>query len=168
MKILLISDTHGFLDPLLEKHINECDEVWHAGDIGNPLVTEIISKTKPVRAVWGNIDDKDARTLYKEDEIFTVEEIKIYMTHIGGSPTKYKKRVKTIIENEKPSLFICGHSHILKVMYDKENELLFLNPGAAGNSGFHQVKTALLFEIEGSNIKNLRIIELGKRRAPIN
>jgi len=162
-KILLLSDTHGYLDPSLLKYIDWCDEVWHAGDIGEPLITLEIEKLKPLRAVWGNIDGQTARKLYQEDELFTINELKVYITHIGGPLGKYNHRVKEIMKTEKPGLFICGHSHILKVVYDKENELLYMNPGAAGKSGFHQVKTILLFEIETAEVKNLRVVELGKR-----
>lgn len=162
-KILLISDTHGYLDKKLFKHISEADEVWHAGDIGDVELSSEIEKLKPFKAVFGNIDGNALRSLYPENLIFDCEKVKVFMTHIGGYPTKYPARIKKELEEHKPAIFICGHSHILKVMYDQENELLHMNPGACGNHGFHIVKTALRFEIEGSEIKNLAVIELGNR-----
>lgn len=162
-KILLISDTHGFLDKKLIKHINEADEVWHAGDIGVPLITDVIKKIKPLQAVYGNIDDQKTRLEFPKNLIFNCEEVKVFITHICGQPTNYLKEVKEIIKAEKPQLFICGHSHILKVMYQPQYELLHLNPGACGNHGFHQIKTALRFVIDGKEIKDLAIIEIGNR-----
>lgn len=162
-KILLISDTHGYLDKGLNKHIEAADEVWHAGDIGTIDLCLEIEKTKPLKAVYGNIDGQDIRLGYPENLIFNCEGVKIFMTHIGGYPGRYPAKIKQILREEKPKIFICGHSHILKVMFDKELNLLHINPGAAGIHGFHQVKTAVRFEIEGSEIKNLAIIELGSR-----
>lgn len=160
---MLISDTHSYLDPKLIKHIQEADEVWHAGDIGNIDVCLEIEKLKPLKAVFGNIDDKDIRITYPENLFFDCENVPVYITHIGGYPGKYPAKIKTLLKENKPKLFICGHSHILKVMYDKELELLFINPGACGVHGFHKVKTVVRFEIEGSDIKNLAVIELGNR-----
>jgi len=162
-KILLISDTHGHLDPKLIKHINVCDEVWHAGDIGDLNVCEEIKKLKPLRAVWGNIDGQKARLDYKEHLIFNCEAVKVFITHIGGYPNKYNPAIKEMLIIEKPDLFICGHSHILKVMYDKSLNLLHMNPGSCGLSGFHLIKTVLTFEIENKEIKNLNVIELGPK-----
>jgi putative phosphoesterase len=162
-KILLISDTHSYLDQKLFKYIETVDEVWHAGDIGDIGVCREIKKLKPLKAVYGNIDGQDARKLYPENAIFMCEQVKVFITHIGGYPNRYNLEAKKIIELEKPNLFICGHSHILKIMYDKKYNLLHLNPGACGIQGFHQVKTILRFAIEGSEIKNMEIIELGKR-----
>lgn len=162
-KILLLSDTHGYLDEKIFKYLNSVDEVWHAGDIGAADVCRQLEKVKPLRAVHGNIDGQDVRIEYPENQIFLCEGVKVFITHIGGYPGKYNVEAKKIIEQEKPNLFICGHSHILKVMYDKQNDLLHLNPGAAGVHGFHVVKTVLRFAIEGSEIKNMEIIELGKR-----
>ena len=162
-KILLISDTHGYLDKGLLKHIQNADEVWHAGDIGTIELCLEIDKIKPLKAVYGNIDGQDIRTDYPENLIFDCEGVKILMTHIGGYPGKYPAKLKQLLLEHTPKLFICGHSHILKVMYDKESELLHMNPGAAGVHGFHAVKTAIRFEIEGAEIKNLAIIELGSR-----
>jgi len=159
-KILLISDTHGHLDSKLHKHIAEADEVWHAGDIGDLDLNDFIEK---VKAVFGNIDGTVCRQKFPEDLFFECESVKVFMTHIGGYPGKYAPRVKKLIEEHHPTIFICGHSHILKVMFDKELNVLHMNPGACGVHGFHVVKTALRFEIEGSEIKNLVVIELGPR-----
>lgn len=162
-KILLISDTHSYLDEKLYKHIQEADEVWHAGDIGAVELTDKIKSIKPLRAVYGNIDDAIVRKEFPKNLIFKCEEVKIFITHICGQPTNYLKEVKDVIKQEKPKLFICGHSHILKVMYQPQYELLHMNPGACGIHGFHQVKTALRFVIDGTEIRDLAIIELGKR-----
>jgi hypothetical protein len=162
-KILLISDTHSYLDDKLLKHIEEADEVWHAGDIGNCELTDTIKKIKPLQAVYGNIDGNELRKEFKKHLIFNCENVKVYITHICGQPTNYLKEVKDILEIEKPKIFICGHSHILKVMYQDKYEVLHLNPGACGNHGFHQIKTALRFVIEDTEIKDLAIIELGSR-----
>lgn len=162
-KILLISDTHGYLDKGLLKHIQNADEVWHAGDIGTIGLCLEIEKIKPVKAVFGNIDGQDVRTTYPENLIFNCEGVKVLMTHIGGYPGRYPAKLKQLLLEHQPKIFICGHSHILKVMYDKELDLLHMNPGAAGVHGFHTVKTAIRFEIEGDEIKNLAIIELGSR-----
>jgi len=166
-KILLISDTHSFLDPKLIKYIEAADEVWHGGDIGEYEVCEAIQKLKPLKAVYGNIDGQDIRSAYPENLIFNCEELKVLITHIGGYPGKYPSRVKNLILEHKPGLFICGHSHILKVIFDKENNLLHINPGACGVSGFHKVKTAVRFEVEKKEIKNLAVIELGNRASII-
>jgi putative phosphoesterase len=162
-KILLISDTHGYLDPKLIKHIQAADEVWHAGDIGPIGLCDEIEKLKPLRAVYGNIDSDTVRKTYPENLIYTCEDVKLLMTHIGGYPKKYPVRIKQLLIEHKPKLFICGHSHILKVMYDRDFDLLHINPGAAGVHGFHNVKTAVRFEIEKEEIKNLAVIELGPR-----
>ncbi len=162
-KILLISDTHSFLDTALLKHIEVADEVWHAGDIGSLDVTDAIKKLKPLRAVYGNIDDATARKEFPKNQLFTCEEVKVFITHICGQSTNYTKEVKEMIAAEKPKLFICGHSHILKVMYQKQYDALHMNPGACGKHGFHQVKTVLRFVIDQTEIKDLAVIELGKR-----
>jgi putative phosphoesterase len=162
-KILLISDTHSFLDEKLFKHIDEADEVWHAGDIGNVDLTDKLKKLKPLQAVYGNIDGAELRKEFKKNLIFNCENVKVYITHICGQPTNYLKEVKDILELEKPKIFICGHSHILKVMYQNKYEVLHLNPGACGNHGFHQIKTALRFVIDDTEIKDLAIIEFGNR-----
>lgn len=159
----MLSDTHSYIDDKILKYVNQADEVWHAGDIGNLKVTDSISKLKPLRGVYGNIDDAKARIEFPLDNRFMCEGVSVYMTHIGGYPKKYNARVLNELKSNTPKLFICGHSHILKVMYDKDFNLLHLNPGAAGIYGMHQVRTMLRFEIDKDQIKNLEIIELGKK-----
>ena len=162
-KILLLSDTHGYIDAQILKFVKQADEVWHAGDIGNLEVTDAIKNLKPLRAVYGNIDDKNARAEFPLDHRFEVEGVSVWMTHIGGYPNKYHQRIRAELQANSPTLFICGHSHILKVQYDKKLHLLHLNPGAAGKHGFHKVRTMLRFCLEKGNIKDLEIIELAKR-----
>lgn len=162
-KILVISDTHSYFDKRLLKHIQAADEVWHAGDIGEITLCDELEKLKPLKAVYGNIDGAAIRSAYRENLVFTCEEVKVLITHIGGYPGNYPARIKQLLKENNPKLFICGHSHILKVMYDNAFELLHINPGACGVHGFHQVKTAVRFEISGSEIKNLAVIELGRR-----
>ncbi len=162
-KILLLSDTHGYIDDQILKFVKQADEVWHAGDIGNLEVTDTINKLKPLRAVYGNIDDKDARLQFPLDNKFRVEDVTVWMTHIGGYPNRYNSRIKDELKNIKPKIFISGHSHILKVQYDKKLGLLHLNPGAAGKHGFHKIRTMLRFDLESGEIKNMEIIELATR-----
>ncbi len=162
-KILLLSDTHGYIDAQILKFIKQSDEVWHAGDIGSLEILDTIKKIKPVRAVFGNIDNQLIRTELPLDQDFIVEKISVLMTHIGGYPNRYDPRIKELISKNPPQLFICGHSHILKVIQDKKFNLLHMNPGAAGKYGFHQVRTMLRFEINSGNISNLEVIELEKR-----
>lgn len=162
-KILLISDTHSYLEPKLIKYIHEADEVWHGGDIGDIKICLEIEKLKPFKAVYGNIDDNGIRATYPENLFFNCEDVPVFITHIGGYPGKYPARIKELLLEHKPKLFICGHSHILKVMYDKDLQLLHINPGACGINGFHKVKTVVRFEIDKSEIKNLAVIELGNR-----
>lgn len=159
-RILLLSDTHGFIDDKVLKYCSEADEVWHAGDIGSFEVTQNIQKVSVLRAVYGNIDDKNIRSEFPLDQKFIVEGVKVWMTHIGGSPYRYDQRIKAEIARIQPKLFICGHSHILKVQFDKKLRLLFMNPGAVGKHGFHKVRTMLRFEIDKGEIKNLEIIEM--------
>ena len=159
-KILLISDTHGHVDDHMMKYIKESDEVWHAGDIGTTQVTDTISSLKPLRAVFGNIDNHELRLSFPKELLFECEDINIYMTHIGGRPGRYAKGISEKIKSIKPKIFICGHSHILKIQYDKVNQLLFINPGAIGKHGFHKVRTMVRFEIEKSDIKNMEVIEV--------
>lgn len=161
--ILIISDTHSHLDEKLIKYIEQADEVWHGGDIGSLELCRKIEAIKPLKAVWGNIDGAEFRSVYEEHLIFNCEEVKVYITHIGGYPGKYNPKAKALIKSEKPNLFICGHSHILKVMFDKEFNLLHINPGAAGVHGFHKVKTVIRLQIDGKEMKNLEVIELGAR-----
>lgn len=162
-RIALISDTHNFLDPKLCKYFETCDEIWHAGDIGTIKITEELEKIKPVRAVYGNIDGQDVRVVHPKNQRFFCEGVDVLITHIGGYPGNYIPEVRALIENNPPKLFICGHSHILKVIYDKKNQLLHINPGACGNYGFHAIKTIIRFTIEDENIKDLEVIELGKK-----
>ena len=164
-KILLLSDTHSYIDDQILKFVNQADEVWHAGDIGDLKVTDTIKKLKPLRAVYGNIDNKDARMEFPLDYKFTIENVSVWMTHIGGYPNKYNQRIREEIQLNPPKIFISGHSHILKVQFDKKLNLLHLNPGAAGNHGFHKVKTMLRFSLEKGEIKDLEVIELGARSA---
>ena len=158
-KILLLSDTHSYIDAQIIKFVKQCDEVWHAGDIGNLDVTDSIKKIKPLRAVYGNIDDKDARSEFPLDNKFTLEGVDVWITHIGGYPNKYNQRIREEIKINSPKIFIAGHSHILKIQYDKKLELLHLNPGAAGNYGFHKIRTMLRFKIDSEEIKDMEIIE---------
>ena len=162
-KILLLSDTHSFMDEQILKFVQQADEVWHAGDIGDLSVTDQIKALKPLRAVFGNIDDANARMSFPLDEKFSVENVSVWMTHIGGYPNKYNVRIKDDIQKNPPKIFISGHSHILKVQYDKKQQLLHMNPGAAGKHGFHKIRTMLRFELENGEIKNLEIIELAAR-----
>ena len=162
-KILLLSDTHSHLDEKILKYVGQADEVWHAGDIGDLNVTDTLKSLKPLRAVYGNIDDDKARMEFLLHNRFMCEGVAVWITHIGGYPGKYNPNIRAEIQSNPPKLFICGHSHILKVQFDKKLNLLHMNPGAAGIHGFHQVRTMLRFEIDGDKIQNLEIIELGKR-----
>lgn len=162
-KILLLSDTHSFIDDQILKFVKQADEVWHAGDIGDISVIDTIQKLKPVRVVYGNIDDAVIRSEFPLDQKFMIEDVSVWMTHIGGYPNRYDLRVREEIKINPPSLFISGHSHILKVMFDKKLNVLHMNPGAAGKHGFHKVRTMLRFEINGAKITNLEVIELEKR-----
>jgi putative phosphoesterase len=162
-KILLLSDTHGHIDDTILKYVALADEVWHAGDIGDLAVTDTLKKLKPLRAVYGNIDDATARLEFPLHNRFMCEGVDVWITHIGGYPGKYSSAIKAEMAANPPKLFICGHSHILKVIFDKKHDLLHMNPGACGKSGFHQVRTMLRFAIEGDKIKDLEIIEIEKR-----
>jgi putative phosphoesterase len=164
VKIGLISDTHGYMHEDITKHLTDVDEIWHAGDVGPRVVLDELEKlNKPIRGVYGNIDAADIRREFPLNQHFTIEGIKVYMTHIGGYPGKMYKRVIAEVKKEKPNLYICGHSHICKVMPDKKNVLLHMNPGACGHIGFHKMRTILLFEINKGKIENLRVVELGIR-----
>lgn len=163
MKIGLLSDTHGFLDDAVFKHFEECDEIWHAGDFGNTEIIDRLVAFKPFKGVYGNIDGKDVRQRCPEHERFTCEQVDVWMTHIGGYPGRYAAQVKAEILRNPPKLFICGHSHILKVQYDQKLGVLHLNPGAAGKQGWHKVRTLMRFEINGDKIENLEVIELAGR-----
>jgi len=161
-KILLLSDTHGYIDDDILKYVKQADEVWHAGDIGNLEVTDAIKTLKPLKAVYGNIDDAKTRMEFPEHNRFMCESIEVWMTHIGGYPNKYDIRVKNEILKNPPKLFICGHSHILKVIPDKKLNLLHMNPGAIGKQGLHRVRTMLRFTIHDNKIDNLEVIEFKK------
>lgn len=162
-KILLLSDTHGHMDKTILKYAAQADEIWHAGDIGSLSVTDQLEDVKPVRGVHGNIDDHVIQKEFPENNRFMCEGVDVWITHIGGYPNSYNVRVREEIRNNPPKLFICGHSHILKVMHDKKLNLLHMNPGACGKHGFHQVRTMLRFVINGDKISDLEVIELGKR-----
>ena len=162
-KILLLSDTHSYIDDTILKYAAQADEVWHAGDIGDLSVTDAIKKIKPLRCVYGNIDSSEARLEFPLHNRFLCEGVSVWITHIGGYPGKYNPAVREEMVLNPPKLFICGHSHILKVMFDKKHNLLYMNPGAAGKSGFHQIRTMLRFVVDGDKIKDLEIIEIEKR-----
>jgi putative phosphoesterase len=163
VKIGLLSDTHSHLDPKIFEYFQEVDEIWHAGDIGSIEVTDQLKKFKPLRAVYGNIDDHILRREFPEFNRFTIENVEVLLTHIGGKPGKYAKPALDALQEKAPKLFICGHSHILLVKMDPKFNMLWMNPGACGIKGFHQVKTLLRFEIDGDKIQNLEAIEIGKK-----
>lgn len=156
----LLSDTHGSVHPAVLKFFAPCDEVWHAGDIGNMATAEALQRLKPLRAVHGNIDGQELRMLFPEELRFSVGGVSVFMIHIGGYPGRYEKKVREILMRERPKLFISGHSHILKVINDPRLELLHINPGAAGNSGFHEVITAVRFNVEEGRIFDLDVLEI--------
>lgn len=162
-KILLLSDTHGHMDKTILKYGAQADEIWHAGDIGSLSVTDQLEAIKPVKGVHGNIDDHVIQKEFPENNRFMCEGVDVWITHIGGYPNRYNVRVRDEIRSNPPKLFICGHSHILKVMHDKKLGLLHMNPGACGKHGFHQIRTMLRFVIDGDKISDLEVIELGKR-----
>lgn len=162
-KILVISDTHSHIDNTILKYVKETDEVWHAGDVGNIEILDEIKKICKYRAVFGNIDNNSARSFLSETKSFYCEKIKICMIHIAGKPPYYNLKTKKLISIEKPRILIYGHSHILKVNHDKKNNLLCINPGAAGRHGFHKKRTMIRFEIDGINVENMEVIELGNR-----
>lgn len=164
MKIGLISDTHNHLDDKVFKHFDDCDEIWHAGDIGTLDLLDKLQNFKKTRAVYGNIDGASIRAVCPEDNWFSVAGIEVWITHIGGYPPKYNRRTKEILKARQPDLMICGHSHILKIMKDPAiGNMLYINPGAAGIHGFHKVKTLVKFDILKGNISNMQVIELGNR-----
>lgn len=165
MKIILLSDTHSYLDPKIFPYLETCDEIWHAGDIGNVQVADQLEAIAPLRAVYGNIDGRELRVRYPKEWRANIEGLSIYMIHIGGYPGRYPKSLKTTLQHLQPDLFICGHSHILKVMRDKELGVLHLNPGACGRHGWHHMKTFLQFEIKDGELNHLQVVELGLRGA---
>jgi uncharacterized protein len=164
MRIGLLSDTHGYLDPKVFEHFKNVDEIWHGGDIGDAAVADELEKFKPLRAVYGNIDDKNLQARFPEDQWLDIEGISIWLTHIGGAPPNYNPRIKKILKERVPAIFICGHSHILRIRRDPNyKNMLYLNPGAAGHHGFHAIKTLVRFELLKGEVKNMEVIELGKR-----
>ena len=164
-KIGLLSDTHGYLDQKIKKYFAEVDEIWHAGDIGNVAVSDALEKIKPLRAVFGNIDGHKLRKIHPEILDFSCEGVSVIITHIGGYPGRYNPKIRVLLDEKKPQLFICGHSHILKVMNDSKRGILHMNPGACGKAGFHKIRTMLRFELQNGKIENLEVIELGLRGA---
>lgn len=166
MKIGLLSDTHSYLDPSIADHFKACDEIWHAGDIGDQELLSKLETYKPVRAVFGNIETMEMQRSLPEDCWFTCEGLSIWMTHIGGAPPHYNPRIKKKLQENIPDIFICGHSHILRMKRDPSyKNMLYINPGAAGNHGFHHIKTIMRFEITEGQLRNVEVIELGKRGA---
>lgn len=162
-QIGLLSDTHSYWDERFNQYFADCDEIWHAGDIGSLEVIERLNKIGPVRAVYGNIDGQNIRTVFSEVNRFTIENTTVLMKHIGGYPGKYDKSVKHLLLEEPPQLFISGHSHILKVLFDKKLNLLHINPGAAGKYGFHTIRTIVRFKIDNGNFTDLEVIELSDK-----
>lgn len=163
MKILLLSDSHSYIDDRILEYATNADEIWHCGDFGNLEVIEKLEKIKPLRGVYGNIDGTEIRKIFPEVLRFKCEDVEVLMIHIGGYPNKYTPLARKEISEKAPKLFISGHSHILKAMYDQKNSLLHLNPGAMGKVGWHQMRTMMRFEINGDQIENLEVIELGKK-----
>lgn len=161
-KILLLSDTHGFWDAKLDSYAEKCDEIWHGGDWGPEVLGKMAAHNKVIRGVYGNIDGAEIRGEFRKNLVFTCEGLKVYMTHIGGYPGRYAQEARRIIVQEKPGLFISGHSHILKVMRDIPLQMMHMNPGAAGIHGFHKVRTWLTFEVHGSEMKSLNVVECAK------
>lgn len=163
MKVGLLSDTHGYWDDKYAEYFKDCDEIWHAGDIGSDTLAARLAVLKPLRAVFGNIDSQALRLQFPKVAHFEVEDVRVMITHIGGYPGRYNPEIRKELYDTRPDLFIAGHSHILKVVFDKSLNCLYMNPGAAGKSGFHQVRTLLRFSIDGKTIKDLEVIELGNR-----
>ncbi len=164
MKIILLSDTHGYLDENILNHCRQADEIWHAGDFGSVKVADTLQKIKPLKGVYGNIDNHELRTIFPADTFFEYAGVPVYMTHIGGYPKAWPSSVKDKIIQHKPAVFICGHSHILKIMRDPEfGNMLCINPGAAGKSGFHQVRTMVRLEFVPGKLSGVEVIELGKK-----
>lgn len=163
MRIGVISDTHGWIDPAVYEHFSGVDEIWHAGDAGNAGVIAELEAFRPLRAVWGNIDGFDVRRVTKEHLFFSAGSKNVLMIHIGGYPGRYAPRALELIRELKPDIFVCGHSHIAKVIYDRSFGMLCINPGAAGRTGIHKVMTMLRFTIDGANISDMEVIEFGSR-----
>ncbi|MBN4071125.1 metallophosphoesterase family protein [Crocinitomix catalasitica] len=166
-KIGLMSDTHGYLDPKVMNYFKEVDEIWHAGDVGSLEVIERLEAFKPIRGVYGNIDDHQVRAAWPKIQRFRIEQMEILMTHIGGKPYRYSQDAYGEIIKKTPNVFVCGHSHILLVQFDKKINSMWLNPGACGYKGFHKVKTLLRFDVDGAELKNMEAIELGPRTGEV-
>jgi putative phosphoesterase len=162
-RIGLISDTHNYLDPNVFEHFKNCDEIWHAGDFGTSAIAEELKSYKPLRGVYGNIDGYDIKSVYPEQLVFMIEDVKVMIRHIGGYQPKYNAETKKELLIHRPQLFISGHSHILKIIYDDKLNCLHINPGAAGKHGWHKMRTMIRFIIDGKNIRNCEVIELGQR-----
>jgi len=159
-RIGVLSDTHSFIDEKILNHLKDCDVIWHAGDIGNWSVIEKLGEIAPVQAVYGNIDDHKTRISAREDNLFIAEDMKVLMTHIAGYPGRYYPRVRKMIQEKRPDIVVAGHSHILKIIYDKKYEHLHINPGAAGKSGFHKVRTLVRFNLDGKKLSNMEVVEI--------
>lgn len=162
-RIGILSDTHSTLDERVFSFFKDCDQIWHAGDIGSEDVLDALEAFKPLRAVYGNIDSHTLRARVPQEQFFSCEGVDVLLTHIGGYPKRYDKQALASINKYQPKLFVCGHSHILKVMFDDARQMLHINPGAAGNFGFHQKKTMIRFVIDGNDMRDLEVIELGDR-----
>lgn len=162
-RIGLISDTHNYLDDAVFRHFEHCDEIWHAGDFGTTVIADALKAFKPLRGVYGNIDGYDIRSEFPETMAWQSEKVKILMMHIGGYPPKYNSRSKAFIKESHPQIFVSGHSHILRIIYDNQLNCLYMNPGAAGKEGWHKIRTLVRFVIDGKDIRDCEIIELGKK-----
>lgn len=163
-KILIISDTHGYLDPRLQTHIDWADQIWHGGDWGNANISDQLTNQKPVQGVYGNIDGHEIRLMYPLINFFSCEDLTIGMTHIAGKPNAYKPDARALFQKQVPDILVCGHSHLLNVQRDpKHANLLFINPGAAGKEGFHKMQTAIRLKIEGKRIFDVEVVEVGLR-----
>jgi putative phosphoesterase len=162
-RIGLLSDTHDYLDEAVFRHFGKCDEIWHAGDFGTAVIADRLKEFKPLQGVYGNIDGYDIRSIYPERMIWSCEKVNVYMTHIGGYPNHYAPNIKQDLIRNEARLFISGHSHILKIIYDDKINCLHMNPGAAGNQGWHKIRTIVRFVIDGPDIKDCEVIELGRR-----
>lgn len=163
MRIGLLSDTHNYMDDRILHHLSGCDEVWHAGDVGHISVIESIQEIKPLVGVYGNIDNQTVRSIFPEQQLIVREGLRILMLHIGGTPPKYNPQARQLLKEHKPDIFVCGHSHILRVVSDKEQNVLYMNPGAAGTHGFHKIRTLLTFHLNQGKVEQAQVVELGKR-----
>lgn len=163
MKVGILSDTHGYIDERILHYLESCDQIWHGGDIGTEEVTNRLAALKPLKAVYGNIDGGNLRLSFPENNVFEAEGMKVLITHIAGKALSYDARVRNLIKEHKPGILVCGHSHLLKVMFDKPNNLLFVNPGAAGVHGFHKMRTLVRMDIENGKVVNAEVVELGPR-----